>query len=182
VPLAPARLLERCSGGLRRPAHCQLMIVSEFPLRSWLARESEICAAFRGMAQACIPIFSFPARLRIHAAQTSCKRNVTLPLIAQWPAIHHKDTQGSAEKESSPPQRLPEIYGRTIDAAPAGYAYPRTETPENESTARPRTGCPKKRAGSKRLKSSRFSTSERVTASVGPETMRKSYTSPSPLT
>ncbi len=52
--------------------------------------------------------------------------------------------------------------------------YPRTETPEKESTANPRTGWPKKRAGSKRLNSSRFSTCERVVESVGPEMMRKS--------
>jgi hypothetical protein len=30
-----------------------------------------------------------------------------------------------------------------------GENYPRTDTPANESTARPRTGWPKKRAGSK---------------------------------
>ena len=32
---------------------------------------------------------------------------------------------------------------------PPCRCYPRTETPENDSTASPRTGCPKKRAGSK---------------------------------
>ena len=50
--------------------------------------------------------------------------------------------------------------------------YPRTDTPEKESTARPRTGWPKKRAGSKRLNNSIFSTCARVAASSGPETMR----------
>src|SRR5580692_4747888 len=50
--------------------------------------------------------------------------------------------------------------------------YPRTETPEKDSTARPRTGWPKKRAGSKRLVSSMFSICERVTASEGPEAIR----------
>ena len=50
--------------------------------------------------------------------------------------------------------------------------YPRTDTPENESTARPRTGWPKTRAGSKRLNNSIFSTCARVAASSGPETMR----------
>jgi hypothetical protein len=44
----------------------------------------------------------------------------------------------------------------------ADSGYPRTETPENESTASPRTGCPKKRAGSKWLQRSRFSTCARV--------------------
>lgn len=51
-------------------------------------------------------------------------------------------------------------------------SYPRTETPEKEMTAKPRTGWPKKRAGSKRLVNSRFSICERVSWSVGPETMR----------
>jgi hypothetical protein len=51
-------------------------------------------------------------------------------------------------------------------------SYPRTETPEKEITAKPRTGWPKKRAGSNRLVSSRFSICERVSWSVGPETMR----------
>jgi len=38
------------------------------------------------------------------------------------------------------------------------FLYPLTLTPENDSTANPRTGWPKKRAGAKRLKSSMFST------------------------
>ena len=52
-----------------------------------------------------------------------------------------------------------------------GY-YPRTETPEKESTARPGTGWPKRRAGSKRYHKSRFCACPRVVSSVGPETMR----------
>jgi hypothetical protein len=51
-------------------------------------------------------------------------------------------------------------------------SYPRTLTPEKESTARPRTGWPKNRAGSNLLNSSTFSSCDRVAASVGPETMR----------
>ena len=48
-------------------------------------------------------------------------------------------------------------------ALAAGFlCYPRTETPEKESTAKPRTGWPKKRAGSKWLDNSRFSTCARV--------------------
>ena len=47
--------------------------------------------------------------------------------------------------------------------------YPCTDTPEKESTTRPRTGCPKNRAGSNRLSRSRFSTCERVSLSAEPE-------------
>lgn len=50
--------------------------------------------------------------------------------------------------------------------------YPRTETPEKESTAKPETGWPKRRAGSKRLHKRMFSTCSRVALSVGPATMR----------
>ncbi len=53
-----------------------------------------------------------------------------------------------------------------------GAGQPRTETPEKERTARPRTGWPKRRAGSKTLQRSMSSTWARVALSVGPETMR----------
>ena len=39
--------------------------------------------------------------------------------------------------------------GNSYSLTPNPCIYPRTETPENESTANPRTGCPKNRAGSK---------------------------------
>ena len=52
------------------------------------------------------------------------------------------------------------------------FFYPRTETPEKERTANPRTGWPKNRAASKWLVSSMFSILERVASSLGPETMR----------
>lgn len=61
---------------------------------------------------------------------------------------------------------------QTLFLTPDPCPYPLTETPEKEITARPRTGWPKKRAGSKTLKSRTFSTSDRVASSFGPETMR----------
>jgi len=70
----------------------------------------------------------------------------------------------------APPQaaRVLSSSGRFV----AGLVQPRTETPENDSTANPRTGWPKNRAGSKWLVSSRFSIFDRVSASSGPETIR----------
>src|SRR5450432_3912024 len=50
--------------------------------------------------------------------------------------------------------------------------YACTETPAKESTASPRTGWPKTRAGSKTLKRRRSSNWERVRESSGPETIR----------
>ena len=62
--------------------------------------------------------------------------------------------------------------GPRVLSTPCSLFYPRTDTPENDSTANPRTGCPKKRAGANRLVRSRFSIWDRVAASFGPETMR----------
>jgi hypothetical protein len=50
-------------------------------------------------------------------------------------------------------------------------AYPRTETPEKESSTVPRTGCPNTRAGANTLKSSVSFSWERVLLSALPETI-----------
>ena len=69
-------------------------------------------------------------------------------------------------------QKMPRRLSPAKHSVPYSLPYPRTDTPENDSTARPRTGWPKKRAGANTLVSSIFSTCERVAASVGPLTMR----------
>jgi len=51
------------------------------------------------------------------------------------------------------------------------FAYPCTETPANESSATPRTGCPNHSAGSNLLDNKSVSSSARVASSLGPETM-----------
>jgi len=62
--------------------------------------------------------------------------------------------------------------GDNSDRLVAGDAgQPRTATPAKFRTTTPRTGWPKKRAGSKTDSSSRYSTWDLVSRSSGPETM-----------
>jgi len=71
-----------------------------------------------------------------------------------------------------PSQRLSN-QSRPRRRDPGGYSptYPCTETPANDSSATPRTGCPNHSAGSNLLDSKSVSSSARVPSSLGPDTM-----------
>jgi len=87
-----------------------------------------------------------------------------------WIAVSAQTGRTNARRNPAPSTSGRGMF--VYSGFPLPCSYPRTETPEKESTARPRTGWPKKRAGSKWLSTSKFSICERVAWSLGPETMR----------
>jgi len=95
--------------------------------------------------------------------------NDVLPLVAHLPCFQGekgvtKVTPLPSSVESVTTPHNPPPPGDRSD-------YPCTETPANDSTATPRTGCPNHSAGSNLLESKSVSSSARVPSSLGPETM-----------
>jgi len=97
----------------------------------------------------CLPVYSIPSRAVAHNVSSG---------------LYILETRKKRQKRRG----ICRAFSKDF---PEG-GYPRTETPEKEITATPRTGWPKKRAGAKTLDSSRFSTSAWVCGSFGPLTMR----------
>jgi hypothetical protein len=70
-------------------------------------------------------------------------------LIASEPSGFSAARFSPCDISNSFQSKLPQMHFAAV--------YPLTETPEKEITANPRTGCPKNRAGSKSLFTSKLS-------------------------